>query len=99
METTKALDSLVFLKQKLVHILMTYLLRRDFWNEVREKLHNITIYNVYSNIYNKDVAVDSLHMDKVEDNEHTESDNKNIYRYSYTFTGKEEFTVKNSNIE
>lgn len=77
----------------------TYLLRRDFWNEVREKLHNVTIYNTYSNIYNKNVTIDSLHMDRVEDNEHTELDNKNIYRYSYTFTGKEEFTVKNSNIE
>lgn len=70
----------------------SYLLRRDFWNEVKAKLHNITVYNIYKNIYTKNVSVDSMHIARADDT-HTESDNKYLYRYSYDFTGREEFNV------
>lgn len=69
-------------------------LKGDFWNEVKTKLHNVAIYNMCKNMYTKNTEVDSINMKKVVSDK-SESDNKHIYKYSYTFTGKEEFTINN----
>ena len=46
------------------------------------------------NMYTKNTEVDSISMKKVVSDK-SESDNKYIYKYSYTFTGKEEFAMNN----